>query len=175
MGGMDAAVVIALALAAVSAIAAAVSAVSTRQSVERAHRPYVWPAISHDRDGDRRVLRVRLHNDGAGTAYEVRWSFQTLVESKEGEWTPDEQGAAKEASLAIRALRSGESLPPGDGKWLEKAVPLPPDEIGWFLVRWDDAAGVRWEVSDQGPAARQGRPHRLRRWWWQRWRWPADW
>lgn len=172
---MDVAAVVAVAFAAVSAIAAAVSAVATRQSVDRAHRPFVWPAISHGTDGDTSVLRVRLHNDGAGTAYEVRWSFGALMETQEGEFVEDSKGAAEQASLAVRAIRAGESVPPEDSGWLEKEVVLPPDDIGWILVRWSDAAGVRWEASDQGPATLRGRPRRLRRWGWQFWRAAADW
>jgi hypothetical protein len=174
-GDMDVAAVIAIGIAALSAVAAAVSAIATRQSVDRAHRPFVWPAISHGRDGDATVVRVRLHNDGAGTAYEVRWAFGTLAETQEGEFVEDSQGAAEQASMAIRAVRAGESVPPEDSGWLEKAIQLPPDDIGWILVRWSDAAGTRWEVSDQGPATSRGRPRRLRRWRWQLWRAPADW
>lgn len=147
---MDIAAAVAIAFAAVSAIAAAVSAASMRQSVDRAHRPFVWPAISHGRDGEARVLRVRLHNDGSGTAYEVRWSFGTLAETQEGEFVEDRQGAAERASLAIRAIRAGESVPPEGSGWLEKEIQLPPDDVGWILVRWSDAGGIRWEVSDQG-------------------------
>jgi len=172
---MDVAAVVAVAFAAVSAIAAAVSAVATRQSVDRAHRPFVWPAISHDADGETSILRVRLHNDGAGTAYEVRWSFGALMESQEGEFVEDSKGAAEQASMAVRAIRAGESDPPGGSGWLDKKVRLPPDDIGWIVVRWSDAAGIRWEVSDQGPATSRGRPRRLRRWRWQFWRAPADW
>lgn len=172
---MDVAAVIAVAFAAVSSVAAAVSAVATRQSVDRAHRPFVWPAISHGTDGDTSILRVRLHNDGAGTAYEVRWSFGTLVETQEGQFVEDTEGAAGRASMAIRAIRAGESVPPQNSGWLDKEIRLPPDDIGWILVRWSDAAGVRWEVSDQGPATSRGRPRRLRRRKWQLWRTAADW
>jgi hypothetical protein len=172
---MDAVAAVVVAFAAVSAVAAAVSAVATRQSVDRAHRPFVWPAISHGSDGESRILRVRLHNDGAGTAYEVRWSIGTLAETQDEEFVEDSKGAAEQASMAIRAIRVGESVPPEGSGWLDKEVQLPPDDIGWILVRWHDAAGIRWEVSDQGPATSRGRPRRLRRWRWQLWRDPADW
>lgn len=168
---MDIVAAIAIAFASVSAVAAAVSAVATRQSVDRAHRPFVWPAISHGTDGEARILRVRLHNDGAGTAYEVRWSFGSLAETQGGEFVE----AREEASMAIRAIRAGESVPPEDCGWLDKEVQLPPDDIGWILVRWSDAGGLRWEVSDQGPATSRGRPRRLRRRKWQLWRAAADW
>lgn len=135
----------------------------------------MWPAISHGTDGEARILRVRLHNDGAGTAYEVRWSFGSLAETQEGGFVEDSKGAAGQASMAIRAIRAGESVPPEESGWLDKEVQLPPDDIGWILVRWSDAAGVRWEVSDQGPATSRGRPRRLRTWKWQFWRAPADW
>ena len=175
MTSMDEAAVIAIAIAAVSAVAAAISALATRQAVERAHRPFVWPAISHATDGDTRILRIRLHNDGAGTAYEVRWSFGTLIETQPGEFDENREAAAVQASLTIRAIRPGESVPPEGSGWLDQAITLPPDDIGWILVRWTDAAGDRWEVSDQGPAASRVRPRRLRRRWWQLWRSPANW
>lgn len=64
---------VAVAIAAVSAIASAASAYTNRQAVDRAHQAFVWPAMSRSRDPDGRdVLLVRLHNDGAGTAYDVR-------------------------------------------------------------------------------------------------------
>lgn len=164
---------IAIGLAAVSAAAAAVSAVATKQSVERSHRPFVWPAISHGSDGGTRVLRVRLHNDGAGVAYDVRWSFGTIIESSPGTYDENREDAKTEASLAIRAIRPGESVPPRG--WLEKEVRLPPDDVGWILVRWSDAGGVRWEASDQGPAALRTPPRRLRKSCWEVWRPASDW
>jgi hypothetical protein len=172
---MDVSTTIAIALAAGSAVAAAVSAVASRKSVERAHRPFVWPAIFHGSDGDTPVLRIRLHNDGAGVAYDVRWSFGTIVETSPGSYDEDRDEARQEASLAIRAIRPGESVPPEDHGWLEKEVALPPDDVGWILVRWSDSAGARWEVSDQGPAVLRGPPARLRRWRWQVWRDMRDW
>lgn len=171
---MDGATV-AIAIAAVSATAAAVSAIASRQSVDRAHRPFVWPAISHASEAGTRILRIRLHNDGAGSAFDVRWSFGTIIESGPLEYGENRDQMAREASLAIRAIRPGESVPPKSDGWLEKAAQLPPDDIGWIVVRWTDSGGTRWEASDQGPATMRKRPRRLRHWRWQLWRRRADW
>lgn len=166
---------IAISIAAASAAASAVSAYTSRQAVERAHRPFVWPAIAHDNDDGQRVLKVRLHNDGPGTAFHVRYSMGSVTADQHDAVAEDTQLTKDAMSLVIRALKSGESSPIKDGHWLERALPMPPDDVGWVLVRWTDAAGARWEYSDQGPAAEGRRPRRLRTWTWQVWRPKRDW
>jgi hypothetical protein len=143
--------------------------------VDRAHRPFVWPAISHGRDGEQRILKVRLHNDGSGTAFDVRYSMGSVTVDQHDRVVEDAQLTKDAMSLVIRALKPGESNPEVDGQWLERALPLPHDDVGWVLVRWTDAGGVRWEYSDQGPATEAGRPRRLRTWSWQVWRPERDW
>jgi hypothetical protein len=167
---------VAVAIAAISAIASAISAYTNRQSVDRAHRPFVWPAISHKGDPDgSHVLLVRLHNDGAGTAYDVRWSIATLMLDQNDNAVEDRLFEDEHVSQVIRAVRAGEILPPQDQGWLEKAVALPPDDVWWLLVRWTDAAGVRWEISEQGPSLLRAEPRRLRTWPWQVWRPKRSW
>ncbi len=74
---------IAIGLAAVSAVAAAVSASAAARGVALGHRPYVY--------GERFPVlmgtdAVRLHNDGPGTAVDVR--FRLRAEGREpSEWS----------------------------------------------------------------------------------------
>jgi hypothetical protein len=166
---------VAVLIAAVSAVASAISAYTNRQAMARAQRPFVWPAISHGSDPDgTRVLRIRLHNDGTGPAYDVRWSVGSLTESESGEVVDDAHFTKAHVSPVIRALRASEVLPP-DESWLEKAVALPEDDVWWVLVRWTDSAGARWELTEQGPSLLRFEPRRLRTWRWQAWRSPRDW
>jgi len=163
-------------LAAVSAAVSAFSAYTSRQAVDRSHRPFVWPAISNSRDPDgQHVLRIRLHNDGSGTAYDVRWSVGSVTEGRKGDIVDDVRLTSDNVSQVIRALRPGEVLPPAEAGWLEQAVALPEDDVWWVLVRWTDPARVRWELSEQGPTLLRSEPRRLRTWQWQLWRPKRDW
>jgi hypothetical protein len=58
---------------------------------------------------------------------------------------------------------------------LRRAVAMPPDDVWWLLVRWTDAAGLRWELSEQGPTLLRAEPRKLRTWGWQMWRPKRDW
>ena len=122
------------------------------------------------------MVRVRLHNDGAGTAYDVRWSVGSLMESETGEIIHDEAFTADHISQVIRAMRPSEVLPPPEDGWLEQAVALPSDDVWWVLVRWTDAARTRWQLSEQGPTLLRTEPRRVRGiWGWQKWRPKRDW
>jgi hypothetical protein len=163
-------------IAAIAATASAISAYTSRQSVDRANRPFVWPAISQAKDHDgANLVRVRLHNDGSGTAFDVRWSIGTVAVGPKDEIKVDDKFSEQYKSHVIRALRPGESLPPEDGDWLERAASLPLDDVWWVVVRWTDAARVRWELLEQGPALLRSEPRRLRTWPWQLWRSRREW
>lgn len=163
-----------VAIAAAAASASAVSAYVNRQAVDRGSRSFVWPAVSHRLDPDgRHVLLVRLHNDGAGAAYDVRWSVGLAV--VDGDPVNVDRYARDNASQVIRAMRPGEVLPPPDDGWLEQATVLPEDDAWWLLVRWTDVGRVRWELSEQGPTLLRLEPRRLRSWTWQVWRPKRDW
>lgn len=157
-----------------SATASAASAYINRQSVDRANEAFVWAAISYESDGQgRQVLRIKLHNDGSGTAFDVRWSVSIPGIDQHDELITDPAGVARSASAVIRAMRPGEVCPPAD--WFRQALDLPPDDVWWLIVRWTDAARVRWELAEQGPSDLHGEPQRLRTWRWQLWRPLRDW
>jgi hypothetical protein len=137
-------------IAAISAAASAVSAHASRTAVDRSHRAFVWPVISHTTDPEgRRVLRLRLHNDGPGAGYDVRWAVGSVTAGEHDNVVDDLRLTADTVSDVIRALRPEEVLPPSD--WFEKAIALPDDDIWWVLVRWTDASGARRDLSEQGP------------------------
>lgn len=160
--------------AALSSGAAATSAYISRQAVDRAHRAFVWPTISFETDSaGRQVLRVQLHNDGPGTAYDVRWSVGTVTVTEQGDAAADHGLTLASASPVVRALRPAEACPPHD--WFRVAFTPPPDDVWSVLVRWTDAARVRWEVVEQGPATMRAEPRRVRTWRWQAWRPRRDW
>jgi hypothetical protein len=164
-----------VAIAAAAATASWISAYISRQSVDRANRAFVWPAISHRLDNDgRHLLLVRFQNDGAGTAYNVRWSVGTVMDNRRGKTVNDHLWTAEHVSLVVRAVRPGEAVPP-EPDWLEHAITLPPDDVWWLLVRWSDSAQVSWERADQGPGLLESEPRRLRTWFWQIWRPKRDW
>jgi hypothetical protein len=119
------------------------------------------------------VLLVRLHNDGAGTAYDVRWSVG--LPAVGGDPVDVDRHARDHASQVIRAMRAGEVLPPPGEGWLEQAIVIPEDDVWWLLVRWTDVGRVRWELSEQGPTLLRLEPRRLRSWIWQVWRPKRDW
>jgi hypothetical protein len=163
---------IAVGIAAVSATASAASAYASRQSVDRAHRAFVWPSIAHELDeAGRHILSVTLHNDGAGSAYDVRWAVGSVTANEKGKIIDDASLTADTISAVTRALRPGETLPA-----LKQAITLPEDDIWWVLVRWTDASRVRWQVGEQAPSRiLREEPRRLRTWRWQAWRPKRDW
>lgn len=148
-----------------SAMMAAVSARSSRQAVTRSNAPFVWPAlrIGSRRDG-RFPFYVRLHNDGPGVGFNVRFTVRTEADGY-GYVIPP-----------IRAMRSGEVVPPhkepgeqpirtrGDDV-LEFAVegPADLDAPAWVVVRFSDGLGRSWEVESPVDAhSGVPRPKRLR-------------
>lgn len=167
---------IGIGLAAASAAVSAFSAYTSRQAVDRSHRPFVWPTISQQRGHDgRTILSIRLHNDGSGTAFDVRWSLGSVTEGLRGKTVDDVRLIEDNVSRVVRALRPGEAHPALDAHPLERQVVLPADDVWWVLVRWTDAARVRWELTEQGPSLLRSEPRRLRTWRWQVWRSPRDW
>ncbi len=141
--------------AAFSATAAAVSAWSSRQNVDRAHRPFVYgePAVrSHD---ELPMVRIQLFSDGSAPGREVR----TRLEAADGKWAGSVGGP-------IRALPVGEERATYD-------VPFPPRQVGAYVcvVRYLDTFGRLWEVRNprnpdgplRGPK-RVRRPKRKRAW-----------
>ena len=171
---------VAVAVAAISATASAASAHASRQSVDRAHRAFVWPEIRVPKDyGQAEPLRVQLRNDGPGVAYDVRWSVGSLAPKPGEDWESgnvvhDDDWARKNASLVERAMPAGDTRP-GDGGWLERRVALPDDDIWWVLVRWTDTSGARWELVEQGPSLVSSGAQQLQTYRWQFWRKKRDW
>lgn len=169
---------VATVFAAVSAIAAAISARSSRQAVVRSHAPFVWPSIAirgpvlglHQ-------VGVRLHNDGPGVAFNVRFSVANKQEGFGDIY----------AIPPIRAMRSGEKVPPHPepepqvqpmirDDVYEYPLPGPLDQSWWVVVRYADGLGGSWEI--RAPIDPQGTlrgPHRLRSGRLDRWRRAARW
>lgn len=162
---MDATTVAAVA-SSLSAMMAAVSARSSRQAVTRANAPFVWPAlrIGSRRDG-RFPFYVRLHNDGPGVGFNVRFAVCTGADDPQFMYVIP----------PIRAMRSGETVPPhpepdeqpirtlGDDTE-EFAVEGPADLDGAsVVVRFSDGLGRSWEVeSPVDPHSGIAHPRRLR-------------
>jgi len=161
--------VIGIGIAALSAGASAVAAYTSRLAVDRANQAFVWATISHASDGGQRLVRVRLHNEGPGVARDVRWSATTVSEVSPDKWDVDDEINVRNKSPLIRAMQPGESVPPEEHGWLDLAWVPPEDDVWWLLVRWSDAARVRWERSEE-PAALRSRTRKLRTWGWQVWR-----
>jgi hypothetical protein len=177
MGNVDAPTVAAVA-SSLSAFAAAVSARSSRQAVTRSNAPFVWPALRiGSRDSGVFSFYVRLHNDGPGVAFNVRFTVRTR-EDEHGYVIPP-----------IRAMRSGEVVPPHpepqeqpirdaeDGS-REYAVagPRSLDAPSWVVVRFSDALGRRWEVAAPAdPHDALLGPRRLRARRFQVWRRHENW
>ena len=153
MLGLEAVEVAAIA-AALSALAAWVSAWNSRQAVARAHRPFVYgePEIRTDKVNlpGQRLIAVRLRNDGAGVALDVRFR----LEAEDGRWQGD-------PLLPVRAMRPGEVAPPEpdhrDHPMLssqrktgfEMAAPPRSVEAWAAVIRFSDSAGQHWEVLNR--------------------------
>ncbi len=129
--------------AAAGALAAWVAAWTSKQAVERSHRPFVYaePELVSDEYGapeERRWIRSRLRNDGVGVALEVR----LRLEAQDGSWAGD-------PTQPVRAMRAGEVVPPESKQGFEFARP-PRDVEKWVSVtRYDDTGGQAWEVRNQ--------------------------
>lgn len=157
-------------VAALSAIAASIAARASRQSVSRAHRPFVWPEVHIRRRTETGFtpLRVRLHNDGPGTAYDVSCSIgprATPTPERLRRWHR-RRVLLGYAIPPVRAMRPGEAVPPrdaDDSTLFEIALTTPLDEPWWVAVRWTDAAGARWEfIEPQATDDLAWPPRRLR-------------
>jgi hypothetical protein len=159
--------------AAFSATAAWVSAWNSRKAVARAHAPFVWPSFgirSRDQGSwTQHSVRVRLHNDGPGVAYGVRFSLDYLSGS------PDQPHDASDRYVIppIPAMRSGEVMPPGGeseivhGDEFVVAGPAKLNQPWSVVVRFADGAGQEWEVrAPSDPEARVQGPRQLRKRWW---------
>jgi hypothetical protein len=120
-------------IAAISAAVSAFSAYTSRQSVDRSHRPFVWPEISRKSADGREVLRVRLHNDGSGAAYDVRWSVGSVMEGRRGKIVEDARLTADNVSRVIRAFGPGEIRPQMDGWNGRSLCPKTMSGGSWFV------------------------------------------
>jgi hypothetical protein len=172
---MEEASVVATAIAALSATAAAVSARSSRQAVTQANAPFVWPSIAIRGRPRQYVLAVRLHNDGPGVAFDVRFAAASALHD------------FREYAIApVRAMRSGEQVPPlrEPEPQVQPRVqddafeyPLPDPHQTWYVfVRYSDGLARNWEVRvPLEPEARIGRPRQLRRSRLDVWRGHVDW
>jgi hypothetical protein len=154
---------LAITIAAVSAIAALFATWNAYRNVELGQRAFVYgePAISHPE------IDVRLYNDGPGTALDIRLRL--------------ERGHGKilgnETKASVRALKPGEMLPP------EGRTPLkfdhPPDYLvkPWtVVVRYREIGGASWEVRNtRHPHSGPIEQRRLRSGRFDWWRDETDW
>jgi hypothetical protein len=170
---------VAITVAAVSAIAASLAAWNAYRGIQLGQRAFVYgePAIKSEPsepDGGGGFLSkreshvdVRLHNDGPGTALDVR------VRLEDGAGNPVGEAAA----APVRALRPEESLPRVEGNQ-GLLFRLPADLMKpWAaVVRYREIGGAAWEVRNpRHPASQRLTQRRLRSGHWDRWRPPADW
>jgi hypothetical protein len=134
---------IGIGLAALSAMSAAMSARASARGVALSHRPYVY---GERRTASGAIAEVQLHNDGPGTAVEVRWRL----------WAPGAEPT--EWSEPILALQPGEILPPSGEQPL--ATQLPPGVDGhqfeWYVeTQFSDIRGARWRLLNERGARQQ--------------------
>jgi hypothetical protein len=155
---------VATGLAAVSAVAAAISARSSHRAVTQAHTPFVWPSIAVRGPAlGQHIIGVRLHNDGPGVAFNVRFAVVS-----------DHQDYSEYAIAPIPAVRPGEQIPPvrepdpqvqpriRDDAY-EHPLPGGLDQSWWVLVRYSDALGRTWEIkAPLDPEGSIRSPSRLR-------------
>jgi hypothetical protein len=142
----------------VSAVAGAVSARTNLSSVRRANLPFVYgePAFgrapgaykTREEADNARItgVFVVLHNDGPGTAVEVRLRLR----STSGDWS-------SEATDAVRAIRPGETV---ERFGFQPPWEVDPDVRSWGVAtRFQDTAGREWETFNQrypaGPLTRR--------------------
>jgi hypothetical protein len=167
-------------VAAISAIAAAVSAWNSRKATERGHLPFVWPSISLRPVGGpesrQHVVGVQLFNDGAGGAFDVRFTIAT----KESLADP----RALYVVPPVRAMRSGEAVPPAgdveeqltEGGAYRMGLNEPLDSAWGVVTRFADDLGRQWQVTaPPDPHSAMEGPIRLRTHRFELWRPPQDW
>jgi hypothetical protein len=176
----EVAVVVAAGTGAVSAAAAALSARASRNAVARAHRPYVWAEIHvvSGRSEKTWLAKVRLHSDGPGAAFDVsaavgpHYVYERIRRSW---WRLWDRTLVGYATPPIRAMLSGEAVPPRDTDDGLYELAIGSIEDWWVAVRYSDAAGARWEFREpRSPESLAGPPRRLRTRRWQVWR-PRVW
>jgi hypothetical protein len=171
---------ISISIAAIAAISAAASARFSKRAVERNHTPFVWPSISIRSVGGpesrQHEVGVRLHNDGSGAAFRVRFAIATneSLAFPEGLYSPP----------PIRAIRPGEAVPPASGieeqlvQENEYRIGLSePLDSDWYVVtRYSDDLGRLWELrASSDPHSGLLGPTPLRRRRWEIWRAACDW
>jgi hypothetical protein len=156
MTGVD----IGVGLAAIGAIAAAVSARAAARGVALDHRPYVYgepQSASREPDEPRsapRRIAVRLHNDGPGTAVEVRWRI-VAAGCEPTEWT-----------TPIRAMQPGETHPPDENSE-PPSMQLPERAVDWYVEsEYGDIRGARWRLRND--RVNLSKPATSKRVWWPR-------
>jgi hypothetical protein len=159
-------------VAAGGALAAAVSARSSARGVALSHRPYLYGEGSvsayEERSGSSAtVVSVRLHNDGPGTAVEVRWRV-VAAGDRPPDWAPD----------PIRAMQPGEVLPPEGRAPMSMRLPIGVDgqASGWYIeTEFSDIRDARWRLTnDRGTPAAPARPKRVKTGRLDVWRLPSD-
>jgi len=168
------AAVVAAGASTASATAAWLSALASRRSVERAHRPFVWPELDIRPElGERRSyldVRVRLHSDGPGTAFDVSCTIDPELlptAERHPRWFSRRVLLSGHSTPPVRAMRPGTVVPatPADDEdgTFRLRFELP-DGAWWAVVRWTDASGARWEFYEpHSPEALATPPRRLRR------------
>ncbi|HEU5061748.1 MAG TPA: hypothetical protein VFT79_01190 [Solirubrobacterales bacterium] len=159
-------------VAAISAIAASIAAWNARRGIQLSQRAFVYaePAIKTEpteSDGGGGFLserdshvELRLFNDGPGTALDVRVRLETEAGDPIGD-----------SAAPVRALGSGEALPPQDGQQ-GLVFALPDLSQPWAaVVRYREIGGAAWEVRNpRHPASLPLVQRRLRSSRWDRWR-----
>jgi hypothetical protein len=164
-------------VATASAIAASIAAWNARRGIQLSQRAFVYaePAIKSEpaeSDGVGGFLsereshvEVRLFNDGPGTALDVRVRLEAEVGDPIGD-----------PAAPVRALKSGEALPPEDGQQ-GLAFALPDLSKPWAaVVRYREIGGAAWEVRNpRHPASLPLVQRRLRSGRWDRWRPSSGW
>lgn len=153
---------LAISIAAVSAIAALVATWNAYRNVELGQRAFVYgePALNGEE------VDVRLYNDGPGTALDIRLRLEDV----------DGKTLGDETKTPVRALKPGEVLPPFDVQALKFATP--PDLMKpWaVVVRYREIGGASWEVSNtRHPQSKPIARRRLRSGRLDRWRDETDW
>lgn len=158
-----------------AAVASAVSAWFAGRAIERAHAPLVWPSIDIHLGVPQppHAVRVRLHNDGSGTAFNVRFAIGTPGDL-------DDVIALNDTS-PIPAMREGAIVPPSAAANPEIVrddhfhMAAPEDlRSDWYVVvRYEDSLSRRWEVRASADPNGFVSPRRLRCHWFQFW-WPGE-
>jgi hypothetical protein len=146
-------------LAAIGAIAAAVSARASARNVALSNRPYVYGERGFS-SGERSPI-VRLHNDGAGTAVEVRYRLGA-AEADYTEW-----------SEPVRAISPGDITPPPGADGFLGEPPRTSEGVAtnWFIeTEFSDMSGARWRLRNDRASSTPATVRRLRTRPYQFWR-----